>query len=180
MKRSALRIAVGAFLVAVAAGGALAEPPANDVDTGERQATRYGEVVATEQDDGSYDLTVDGQSIASVRPPEGIEAWGVTLYRVTARGPADYVLVDLAEGGLRCRHEFFVLALGPRAMPRLSERFGACHELQGAEYLDDGIVVTLVESIFDAEGDGEPEPQVARFRWRDGRITELPIENPTP
>ena len=161
--------------------GLLFSGPVCAADEREAITTRFGEVSAIESTPGVYTIAVDGRDVGVVADDggQGEGALDVTLYRATPRGDdaLEFVIVDLRVPGMHCRHEFFLLALAAGASPRLSAAFGECEELEAAEVVDDGVIVTLVDTFFDGDGDGYDDrtgpAQRTRYRWRDGVVTAL-------
>ena len=123
--------------------------------------TRYGKA-ETGPEGNSFALSFDGMKVSTF---EGLD---VDLHHVTGNGSNEYLIVDNFLPGLHCRHQFSVLEISPAGMTALSKPFGKCTELEGAEYLADGVVVqTRSPSV-----EGKKKQKLGTYKWSKGILAE--------
>jgi hypothetical protein len=149
------RLAAGILLLVAAC---LAAAPASAAD---RIGSRYGEVSATRRDEGTFDITLN------TRPVTEVPASEVSFYRVTPQGDTEYIIVELWQPGLNCRHSYVVLALHAEGKVESSRVFGECTELHGASHVRGGVQVELRPAL-------QPDASktvLERYLFSDGKVT---------
>jgi hypothetical protein len=150
MRIEALRVALLAACLAAGAAGA-AEPI----------RSRYGDLSAAPGDQGTFVISLDAVPLAQV------DAGEVAFYRVTPQGTTDYVIVELWQPGLNCRHSYLVLGLRAGQKAQRSPVFGECTDLHGASHVARGVQVDLLP----AARPGASKALVERYLFSGGKLT---------
>jgi hypothetical protein len=126
----------------------------------DRISSRYGEMSATRRDQDSFVISLDSRPVTEVLASE------VSFYRLTPQGDTEYIIVELWQPGLNCRHSYVILALHAEGKAERSRVFGACTELHGASHVRGGIQVELRPVV-------QPDAAKAvleRYLFSDGKL----------
>jgi hypothetical protein len=144
------------FLLLVA--GCLAAAAASAAD---RINSRYGDMSAARRDEGTFVISLNSKPVAEVSANE------VSFYRVTPRGDTEYIILELWQPGLNCRHSYVMLALHAKDKAERSRVFGECTDLRGASHVRGGVQVELRPVV-------QPDASTTvleHYVYADGKVT---------
>ncbi len=94
----------------------------------------------------------------------------INIYRVTPKGPTEYLIIEKVVAGMHCHNEYSILEISPAGTTALSKTFGECSEFQGATYLVDGALIELNKAYVE----GKKKQNTERYKWSKGTLTKQP------
>ena len=125
--------------------------PAIAAVAAERVSSRYGDVSAERRGEGVFVISFKDSPVAKAA------ADAVSLYRVTRNRATEYVIVELWQPGLNCRHSYVMLALHAKGKAQTSPVFGQCTELRGVSHVAGGVEIELRSTGLAAASKSIPE-----------------------
>ena len=125
--------------------------------------TRYGTVDVLEHS-SSVDIRFQGKVVCSA------EVESASLYRITPKGQREFVIIDGWTPGLYCHHVFYLVEVYADGKAVASDKFGACHELQGAQVRGEYPLIRLSDP--DVPG-RHVSSRLTSFEWKNGSIVQV-------
>jgi hypothetical protein len=120
--------------------------------------TKYGKVEVVSEGD-NHAILFKEKKIAI------FEGSDVALSRITSAGPKEYLVMDIGQNGLYCRHKFSLLEISPQFETIVSKPFGECTELHGTKYLLEGALIELRGAVA-----GKTKQKISKYLWSNEKI----------